>query len=205
MLVFVMLKPTESQSGHIQKFLRMTAKSTLFGKKTFSSWLIESSGALPLQRKIDFAEGTQIDNTHVMNKLYEALENGDTIGLFPEGMSRYRSGMAPLKTGVARVVSEVLTRRKDDPNYELTLVTCSITYMHRQHFRSDVLITFHPPIKFRPQVRLNCSVLVNIPTPTSIRNVPLSLHPVTLRMSRHSPTSWPHKSAQVPSTHHLGM
>ena len=50
----------------------MTAKSTQFGKGTFTSWLIENSGAVPLQRKMDFAEGTSVDNSNVMNKLYQA-------------------------------------------------------------------------------------------------------------------------------------
>lgn len=50
--------------------------------------------------------------------------------LFPEGMSRYRPALSPLKTGVARIVSEVLTRRRDDPDFEITLLTCSITYMY---------------------------------------------------------------------------
>ncbi|KIJ49354.1 hypothetical protein M422DRAFT_74499 [Sphaerobolus stellatus SS14] len=132
-------------------FLRMTAKSTQFGRKSFTSWLIENSGALPLQRKMDVAEGVHIDNSGVMDKLYKALEDGDAICLFPEGMSRYRPSMMPLKTGVARIISEVLTRKRDDPNYEITLLTCSITYMNRQHFRSDVLLSFNPPIKFTPQ------------------------------------------------------
>ncbi|GJJ06212.1 hypothetical protein Clacol_000401 [Clathrus columnatus] len=130
----------------------MTAKSTQFGKRTFTSWLIESSGTLPLHRRMDFPEGEQgADNSAILNKLYTALEVGDTVCLFPEGMSRYQPGLSPLKTGVARIMSEVLSRRQDDPNYELTLLTCSITYMHRHHFRSDLLVTFNPPVTFRPQ------------------------------------------------------
>lgn len=83
----------------------------------------------------------------------QALEVGDTVCMFPEGMSRYQPGLAPLKTGVARIISEVLSRRRDDPSYELTLLTCSITYMHRYHFRSDLLVTFNPPVAFWPQVK----------------------------------------------------
>ncbi|CAL1707162.1 unnamed protein product [Somion occarium] len=133
-----------------RNMLRLTAKSTQFGKKTFTSWLIESAGTVPLQRRKDFEDG-RVDNTEVLLKLMEALDMGDAVCLFPEGMSRYHPSLAPLKTGVARIVSDVLTRHRDDPNFEMSVLTCSITYMHRQHFRSDVLVTFHPPMKFTPK------------------------------------------------------
>lgn len=61
--------------------------------------------------------------------LLQTLELGDAICLFPEGISRYHPTIAPLKTGVARVVSDVLTRNRDDPDFEITVLTCSITYM----------------------------------------------------------------------------
>lgn len=50
--------------------LRLTAKSTQFGKKTLTSWLIESAGTVPIQRRRDFADGT-VDNSQVMLKLRE--------------------------------------------------------------------------------------------------------------------------------------
>ncbi|KAG5638469.1 hypothetical protein H0H81_012534 [Sphagnurus paluster] len=145
--------------------LRLTAKATQFGHRTFTSWLIESAGTVPIKRRKDSPDGTA-DNTDAMLKLVEALETGDAVCLFPEGMSRYHPTIAPLKTGVARLVSDVLTRNHDDPNFEISVLTCSVTYMysshasfdfypdpythrHRQHFRSDVLVTFHEPMVFR--------------------------------------------------------
>jgi glycerol-3-phosphate O-acyltransferase/dihydroxyacetone phosphate acyltransferase len=131
--------------------LRLTAKSTQFGRKTFTSWLIESAGTVPIKRRKDYIQGSidNVDNSEVMGKLMEALEMGDAICLFPEGASRYHPTIAPLKTGVSRIVSDVLTRNRDNPEFEISVLTCSITYMHRQHFRSDVLVTFNPPMTFR--------------------------------------------------------
>ncbi|KAG8907177.1 hypothetical protein FRB99_005149 [Tulasnella sp. 403] len=77
----------------------------------------------------------------------EALEQGDAICLFPEGFSRYHPTMAPLKTGVARIVSDVLSRNRDDPEFAVTVLTCSLTYVHRHAFRSDVLVSFNPPLR----------------------------------------------------------
>lgn len=51
--------------------LRLTAKSTQFGRKTFTSWLIESAGTVPIKRRKDFPEG-DTDNSEVMETLMEA-------------------------------------------------------------------------------------------------------------------------------------
>ncbi|KAI0949298.1 hypothetical protein AcW1_008952 [Taiwanofungus camphoratus] len=133
-----------------RNLLRLTAKSTQFGKRTLTSWLIGAAGTVPIKRRKDFPNG-EADNTEVMLKLVEALELGDAVCLFPEGMSRYHPTIAPLKTGVARLVSDVLSRNRNNPDFEISVLTCSITYMQRQHFRSDVLVTFHAPMKFRPR------------------------------------------------------
>ncbi|THH02086.1 hypothetical protein EW026_g742 [Hermanssonia centrifuga] len=103
----------------------------------------------------------------------QALESGDAVCLFPEGMSRYHPTIAPLKTGVARIVSDVLTRNRENPDFEVSLLTCSITYMHRQHFRSDVLVTFHPPIKVTPRRNPELLAPVNF---NDIRSLTAKMH-----------------------------
>ncbi|KAF9784425.1 hypothetical protein BJ322DRAFT_847987 [Thelephora terrestris] len=145
-LVLVTTIPSGKRS-----LLRLTAKATQFGKRTFTSWLIESAGTVPIKRRSDYSEDAKVDNTDVMSHLMDALELGDAVCLFPEGKSRYHPTMAPLKTGVARIVSDVLSRNRDDPNFTIYVQNCSITYTHRQHWRSDVLVTYHPPIRFTPK------------------------------------------------------
>jgi len=143
--------------------LRLTAKATQFGRRTFTSWLIESAGTVPIKRKKDYVAGNA-DNTESMEYLMkvsfktyvsimlihpstQALELGDAVCLFPEGMSRFHPTIAPLKTGgerqvasilcsslsyllVARLVSDLLSRNRDDPDFEISILTCSITYMY---------------------------------------------------------------------------
>lgn len=66
-----------------RKWLRMTAKDTLFGRKTFSSWLIESVGTVPVKRAKDY-DGKRVDNTQVFSKLMDAIDKqGDMVCLFP--------------------------------------------------------------------------------------------------------------------------
>ena len=51
--------------------LRLTAKSTQFGRRTLTSWLIESAGTIPIKRKKDFADDENVDNSEAMEKLME--------------------------------------------------------------------------------------------------------------------------------------
>jgi hypothetical protein len=51
--------------------LRLTAKSTQFGLRTFTSWLIESAGTIPIKRRKDFASDDNVDNSEAMEKLME--------------------------------------------------------------------------------------------------------------------------------------
>lgn len=46
----------------------MTAKDTQFGHKTFTSWVVESLGTVPLKRRRDHPEG-ELDNTVVLDGL----------------------------------------------------------------------------------------------------------------------------------------
>lgn len=48
--------------------LRLTAKSTQFGRRTFTSWLIESAGTLPIKRRKDFGD-QEVDNSMIMADL----------------------------------------------------------------------------------------------------------------------------------------
>lgn len=128
-----------------RSLLRLTAKDTQFGRGTFTSWLIESAGTLPIKRPKDH-KGEKVDNSKVFEKLIGALEKGDMVCLFPEGLSRYYPEISPLKQGVSRIVSDTLIRQKDNPEFRLAIQTTSIVYLHRNLFRSDVLVTFHPPM-----------------------------------------------------------
>lgn len=59
--------------------LRLTAKSTQFGHPTFTSWLIESAGTVPIKRRKDYEQGQiqDVDNQNVMSNLMEV--SGSTL------------------------------------------------------------------------------------------------------------------------------
>jgi glycerol-3-phosphate O-acyltransferase/dihydroxyacetone phosphate acyltransferase len=53
-----------------RNMLRLTAKATQFGLRTFTSWLIESAGTVPIKRRKDYADGNT-DNSDIMEKLIQ--------------------------------------------------------------------------------------------------------------------------------------
>ena len=66
-------------------------------------------------------------------------------------LSRFHPNLAPLKTGTARIAVEMCRRHKDNRDYTIAILPCSLTYLHREKWRSDVLVTFSEPIMVTPK------------------------------------------------------
>ncbi|CAG8678078.1 23743_t:CDS:10 [Dentiscutata erythropus] len=130
--------------------VRLTAKDTFWYKTDIFSVLIRSLGTVPIKRTKDY-NFAKVDNSESFEILIGCLERGDCICMFPEGISRYHSKVAPFKPGVALIASETLTRNKDQPDFSINLLTASLIYIRREKFRSNVLVKFNPPIVLTPQ------------------------------------------------------
>ncbi|CAG8810896.1 24572_t:CDS:2 [Gigaspora margarita] len=117
--------------------------------------------AIPKDKRDMDYNFAKVDNSESFEKLIESLEQGDCICMFPEGISRYHSKVAPFKPGVALIASELiishstisktLTRNKDTADFSINLLTASLVYIRREKFRSNVLVKFNPPIVLTPQ------------------------------------------------------
>ena len=107
--------------------MRLTAKSTQFGKKTFTSWLIESAGTVPLQRRKDFENG-QVDNAAVMEKLMEVCQTLRSYMNLHDDATRHtcpsfdwtRSTSPFTGTGIRRCRMFVPRRNESIPPYDGT-------------------------------------------------------------------------------------
>ena len=97
---------------------------------------LNASGAVPVYSRQD--AGEEVDNDKAFAKLYEVIESGNCMGIFPEGISHVDSQLNKLKTGAARVALTVAARR----NVQIKIVPCGLNYIHRHRFRSQVLIEF---------------------------------------------------------------
>ncbi|CAG8436162.1 9489_t:CDS:2 [Diversispora eburnea] len=116
--------------------VRMTAKDTFWRGNDLFSLLIRGVGTVPIKRSKDY-NYAKVDNSESLERL---IEQGNCICMFPEGISRYNSQVAPFKPGVAH--------RED---FSINLLTVSIVYTHREKFRSNVLVKFNSPIVLTPK------------------------------------------------------
>ena len=102
--------------------------------------MLNAVGAVPVYRREEH-DGA-VDNESAFAKLYEVIEAGDCMGIFPEGVSHVESQLIKLKTGAARIALSVAARGKTD----VKIIPCGLNYIHRHRFRSQVLIEFGRPM-----------------------------------------------------------
>ena len=102
--------------------------------------VLDSIGAVPVYRREE--HDGEIDNQKAFETLYEVIESGDCMGIFPEGISHAESQLVKLKTGTARIALSVSARGKTN----VRIIPCGLNYIHRHRFRSQVLIEFGEPI-----------------------------------------------------------
>ena len=131
-------------SGRIVFF---AAQDGLF-RSRLSRMVMGSLGAVPIKRRSDHGEGA--DNTGAFQALFQALQDGHAIGIFPEGLSHGQASMARFKTGAARIA---LGFAEEHPESGLCVQPCGLTYVRRRRFRSRVLVQYGAPIPISPDLR----------------------------------------------------
>ena len=81
--------------------VRFLAKAPLFTDRRVG-WLVRGAGAIPVYRASD--DPALLDrNVDMFRAVHAALAGGDAVGIFPEGLSHSDPGLAPLRTGAARI------------------------------------------------------------------------------------------------------
>ena len=98
--------------------------------------LLNAVGAVPVYRREE--HDGEVDNSDAFQKLYDVIESGNCMGIFPEGVSHVESQLIKLKTGAARIALSVAARGK----VTVKIVPSGLNYIHRHRFRSQVLIEF---------------------------------------------------------------
>jgi 1-acyl-sn-glycerol-3-phosphate acyltransferase len=102
--------------------------------------MLDATGAVPVYRREE--HDGEVDNSAAFDKLFEVIEAGHCMGVFPEGVSHTESQLSKLKTGTARIALSVAARGK----VTVTIIPCGLNYIHRHRFRSQVSIEFGEPI-----------------------------------------------------------
>ena len=118
--------------------LRFIAKSTLFDEKVVG-WLLRRERAIPVIRHQDV--NGDIDYGPFFEACLEALREGDSLVVFPEGRSIPVPAILPLRTGTARLF--FLARER---GISVKIVPVGLNYEKGDMFRSSVLLSVAPPV-----------------------------------------------------------
>ncbi|KAH0548629.1 hypothetical protein GP486_007827, partial [Trichoglossum hirsutum] len=91
-----------------------------------------------------FKAAPKVDQTQVYDAVFDRLNHGGCVGIFPEGGSHDRTELLPLKAGVAIMALGALVA---SPECGLKIVPCGMNYFHAHKFRSRAVIEFGNPIE----------------------------------------------------------
>ena len=107
-------------------------------------WLLMRCGVIPANRRQDnpSAMHTVADT---FEACFRALEHGEAVGIFPEGVTYNDSQMREVKTGAARIALEL--EHRHGGRLGLQVVPAGLTYSAKQIYRSDVLVNFGEPLR----------------------------------------------------------
>ncbi|KAF9372942.1 hypothetical protein BGX21_004619 [Mortierella sp. AD011] len=90
-----------------------------------------------------------MDQTNVYKTVFERLNAGHCVGIFPEGGSHDRAEMLPLKAGVTIMALGALAA---NPTLDLKIVCCGLNYFHPHRFRSRAVVEFGEPLTVSPEL-----------------------------------------------------
>ena len=121
--------------------VRFLAKSTLFDGP-FAP-VLKGAGAIPVYRKLDGGVDTS-RNTETFAAVERALEAGEAICIFPEGVSHSSGRLAPLRTGAAR-----MTLGAERRGAAVQLVAVGLNFDRKTAFRSRVTVLYGRPFSAR--------------------------------------------------------
>jgi 1-acyl-sn-glycerol-3-phosphate acyltransferase len=109
-------------------------------------YLFKLAGVVPVFRQRD---GGTAANSASFAACHEALAEGATLAVFPEGELHHEPSIAPLKTGAARIA---LGAAADAGVPDVALLPVGIVYEDRGRFRSQTAVQVGAPVPVDPWV-----------------------------------------------------
>src|SRR5262245_45745866 len=106
-------------------------------------WLLSHCGVIPINRAKDDPKAMRTV-AETFEACFRVLERGETVGIFPEGITYDDSRLQEVKTGAARMALELDKRHAG--KLGLRIVPVGLTYSAKELDRSEVLANFGEPI-----------------------------------------------------------
>ncbi len=107
-------------------------------------WLLSRCGVIPINRVSDDPRGMRTVAS-TFEACFGALERGEVVGIFPEGVTYEDSQMREVKSGAARMALEL--EHRHEGRLGLKVVPAGLTYSAKEIYRTDVLVNFGEPIQ----------------------------------------------------------
>ncbi len=134
----------------MKRKVHFIAKGSAF-KSRFAKWILPKFNMIPIYRK-DFEPGETHKNLETFEKVYEILEKGGAVIIFPEGISITDRILKRLKTGTMRMALNVEARN----NFELgvQILPMGLNFSNPHQFRSKVEIRIGEAIEVKKYRKL---------------------------------------------------
>jgi 1-acyl-sn-glycerol-3-phosphate acyltransferase len=161
------------------RITRPLAKAPLFDQALIGS-VLRALGGLPVYRRQD-DDAQMHRNEETFRKAIEALQAGDAVQIYPEGISHSGPALVPLRTGAARIA--LGAELASDWKLGLQIVPVGITYRRKPFFRGTALATLGEPFtiaRLREQYAADPAVAVRVLTEEIREN----LERLTINLSR---------------------
>src|SRR5712691_2596856 len=107
-------------------------------------WLLTHSGVIPINRVKDDPKA-MLTITDTFEACFRVLERGETIGIFPEGITYDDSQLKEIKSGASRMALEL--EHRHNGKLGLQIVPVGLTFSAKEIYRSDALVNFGEPIR----------------------------------------------------------
>jgi 1-acyl-sn-glycerol-3-phosphate acyltransferase len=107
-------------------------------------WFLTRCGVIPINRVKDDprAMRTVLDT---FEACFRVLEQGEAVGIFPEGITHDDPQLKTVKTGSARMALEL--EHRHDGKLGLQIVPVGLTFSAKEIYRSRALVNFGEPIR----------------------------------------------------------
>ena len=117
---------------------RIVARDVIFNIPIVGQ-LANAAGGIPVHRRVDRGPGS---NDDMFASCYEALAQGETILIFPEGVTQDVPHIAPVKTGASRIALGAQATGVTG----IKIVPVGVHYEAKAVFRSRVLVHVGAPL-----------------------------------------------------------
>jgi 1-acyl-sn-glycerol-3-phosphate acyltransferase len=126
----------------IPRKVNFVATVQLFRFKPLKA-LLTRCGVIPINRAKDDPRAMRTV-AETFEACYHVLEQGEAVGIFPEGITYDDAQLKEIKSGAARMALEL--EHRHEGKLGLKVVPTGLTYSAKELYRSDALIHFGEPI-----------------------------------------------------------